>query len=109
MVERVSDKDEALGSIPSAPTDMANTKDDSNVEVNINLDTTPVLYTDQVFMSANEDGVVLDVGQKIGTSNQMRIVSRIGMSRSHAKKLVAALNDLLSQTDGRLQTRKIES
>ena len=88
---------------------MAKDPTEPNVEVNINLDTTPVFYTDQVFMSANEDGVVLDVGQKIGTSNQMRIVSRIGMSRSHAKKLITALQDLLTTTEGRLQTRKIES
>lgn len=89
---------------------MAKTQTDQNVEININLDTTPVLYTDQLFMNANEDGVVIDVAQKIGTSSQMRIVSRIGMSRSHAKKLIAALTDVLEGTENRLQTgRKIIS
>ena len=89
---------------------MANSKQDPDLEININLDTTPVLYTDQVFMSANEDGVVIDVCQKVGTSNQMRVVSRIGMSRSHAQKVVSALSDLLAGTAGQLQTgKRIES
>ena len=75
-----------------------------NVSVNVNLDTTPVLYTDNVFMSANEDGIVLDVAQKLGTTNQVRIVSRIGMSRSHAKKLIKELGKLLALTEGKVQT-----
>jgi len=75
-----------------------------NVAVNINLDTTPVLYTDNIFMSTNEDGVVLDVAQKLGTTNQLRIVSRIGMSRTHAAKFVRELGKLLAMTEGRKQT-----
>jgi hypothetical protein len=74
------------------------------VSVNVNLDTTPVLYTDNVFMTTNEDGVVLDVAQKLGTTNQIRIVSRIGMSRSHAKKFVKELGKLLAMTEGSNQT-----
>lgn len=75
-----------------------------NVSVNVNLDTTPVLYTDNIFMTTNEDGVVLDVAQKLGTTNQIRIVSRIGMSRSHAKKFVKELGKLLAMTEGSNQT-----
>lgn len=56
-----------------------------DVAVNVNLDTTPVLYTDNVFMTTNEDGIVLDICQKLGSTNQVRIVARVGMSRSHAK------------------------
>ena len=55
-------------------------------QVNLNLDLTPILYTDSVFMTSNSDGVVLDVGQRVASTNQVRIVSRIGMSREHAKK-----------------------
>ncbi len=75
-----------------------------NISVNVNLDTTPVLYTDNIFMTTNEDGVVLDVAQKLGTTNQIRIVSRIGMSRSHAKKFVKELGKLLAMTEGSNQT-----
>lgn len=74
--------------------------------VNLNLDTTPILYTDNIFMSVNEDGVVLDISQRIGNTNQTRIVSRVGMSKSHAKKFVAELEKLLIMTEGRMQTGK---
>jgi len=74
------------------------------VQININLDTTPILYTDNVLMTTNEDGVVLDVCQKIGPSNQIRIVTRIGMSRSHAKKFLKEFGSLLALTEGQGQT-----
>lgn len=75
-------------------------------EINVNLDTTSILYTDQVLMTTNEDGVVLDVCQKLGTTNKVRIVSRIGMSRIHAKKLVNELAKMLAMSEGKGQTGK---
>lgn len=75
-----------------------------NMEINVNLDTTPILYTDNIFMSINENGLVLDVGQKLANTNQMRIVSRIGMSREHAKKFVSELSKMLAITEGKKQT-----
>jgi hypothetical protein len=74
------------------------------LQISINLDTTPVLYTDNISMNTNEDGVVLDVMQKLGQTNQMRVVSRVGMSRVHAKKLVTELGKLLAMTEGKNQT-----
>lgn len=74
------------------------------MQININLDTTPVLYTDNIFMTSNEDGLVLDVCQKIGPTNQVRIVSRIGMSRNHAKKFLKELGNLMALTEGKGQT-----
>ncbi len=75
-----------------------------SVAVNVNLDTTPILYTDNVFMSTNEYGLVLDVCQKIGNTNQLRIVSRIGMSREHAKVFLREMGKLLAMTEGQMQT-----
>lgn len=75
-----------------------------NVQINLNPDTTPVLYTDSILMSTNEDGVVLDVAQKIGPAKQLKIVSRIGMSRNHAKKFVKKLSELLALTEGNSAT-----
>lgn len=75
-------------------------------EVNLNLDTTPVLYTDNILMTINSDGVVLDVAQRVGSTNQVRIVTRIGMSREHAKKLVNKLGELLIGSDGHIGTGK---
>ena len=72
--------------------------------IDVNLDSTPVLYTDNVFMSTNEFGVMLDVAQKLGPTNKLRIVSRVGMSREHAKKLVNELGKLLAMTEGQIQT-----
>jgi len=74
------------------------------VAINLNLDTTPILYTDNVLMTVNEDGIVLDIAQKVGSTNQARIVSRIGMSRNHAKKFVKELSKLLAMTEGAIQT-----
>lgn len=81
-----------------------NDKEQKSFALTINIDTTPILYTDNIFMTTNEDGVILDVAQKIIGSNQFRIVSRIGMSRNHAKKFVAELGKLLAMTEGHLHT-----
>ncbi len=74
------------------------------VSVNVNLDTTPILYTDNIFMTTNEDGLVFDVCQKLGTTNQVRIVARVGMSRKHAKKFLKEMGNLLAMTEGKGQT-----
>ena len=65
------------------------------VQISVNLDTTPVLYTDNVNLTVNPNGVVLDIMQRLGPTNQVRIVSRIGMSREHAKKFLDKLGKLL--------------
>jgi hypothetical protein len=86
---------------------MAETKDQkTQLNINLNAAATPVLYTDNVFMSVNEDGVVLDVCQRIGQTADMQVVARIGMSASHAQKLVKQLGDLLIGNAGRVQTGK---
>jgi hypothetical protein len=74
------------------------------MQVNINVDTTPILYTDNILITTNEDGIMLDVCQKLGPSEQWRIVSRIGMSRNHAKKFLKELGSLLALTEGQGQT-----
>ena len=70
----------------------------------INPDTTPIVYTDNIFMNANEDGVTLNVGQKVLNTDQVKIVTRVGMSRNHAKKVLAELGKLLAMTEGHLQS-----
>ncbi len=74
--------------------------------VNVNLDTTPILYTDNIFMTANENGLVLDICQKLGPTNQLRIVARVGMSRTHAKKFINELGKLILLSEGQVQTGK---
>jgi len=72
--------------------------------VNVNLDTTPILYTDSILMTTYKDGLVLDVCQKLSFSNQLRIVSRIGMSRDHAKRFLQEMGKLMIMSEGQLQT-----
>ncbi len=79
-------------------------KDKKEIGLAMNLDTTPVLYTDNVRLTTNKMGVVLGFGQTVDTTNQIRIVSRIGMSREHAKLLLKELGSLLAMTEGDLQT-----
>ncbi len=74
------------------------------IGVSVNLDTTPILYTDNIQMTTNEDGIVLNVGQVLYPFNQLRIVARIGMSRVHAKKLLAEFGRLLAMSEGQIQT-----
>ncbi len=74
------------------------------VAINVNLDTTPILYTDSIYMNVNSYGLVLDATQKIG--NQTRIVSRIGMSREHAKQFVIELGKLLAMTEGQVKSNQ---
>lgn len=86
---------------------MDDKKEKNDLQININLDTTPILYTDNIIMSVNEDGVVLDICQKLEPTNQARVVSRIGMSKSHAKKFLKTFSDLINMSEGQVQTGKI--
>ena len=80
--------------------------ENQQMQISVNLDTTPVLYTDNINITVNPDGVVLDFMQRLGPSNQVRIVSRIGMSREHVKKFLEKLGKLLIKNEGKIQTGK---
>ena len=83
---------------------MDDKKKPQELAVNINLDTTPILYTDNVIITVNPDGVVLDVTQRLANTNQVRVVARVGMSREHAKKFTAELGRMLALTEGQAKT-----
>ncbi len=76
----------------------------NEVALNVNLDQTPILYTENIYMSTSEDGLTLDIAQKLVGTNQQRIVARVGMSRDHAKKFLKELGNLLALTEGDVQT-----
>lgn len=67
--------------------------------ISMNIDTTPILYTDNVTIVVNEDGVTVNFLQRVGNGRDQHIVSRIGMSRTHAKKLASHLAKLLGMTE----------
>ena len=82
------------------------TEKHGQMAVNINLDTTPILFTDNISITTNPDGLVLDIMQRLGPTNQARIVARVGMSREHAKKFARELGRLLALTEGKGETGK---
>jgi len=73
---------------------------------NINLDTTPILFSDNIQMKTNNGAVVLDFSQQIMNNEQFKVVSRIGMSRDLAKEFVKLLGNLIIMTEGQLETGK---
>ena len=68
------------------------------VKVDVNPETTPILYTDNINITMNEDGIVLNFCQLV-TPTQLKVVSRIGMSRSHANKFVSKMGSMLVQDE----------
>ncbi len=63
----------------------------SNIEFPAPKDVNPVLYTNALLISSDNFGIVIDVGQKTGASDKVRIVSRVGLSLPHAEQLYDAL------------------
>lgn len=78
--------------------------EEQQFQVNLNPEKAIIQYTDTIFMNVNDDGVIFDVCQKVGNSNQLQVVSRIGMSREHANKFVKKLSEILALTHGHSQT-----
>ena len=60
------------------------------VEVNVQSNT-PVLYSDAVFVTSSDYGVVLDFGQRLGSTNKHNIISRVGMSFEHAEAMLGVI------------------
>ena len=59
-----------------------------------------IVYTDQMNATVNDHGVVLQFMQQTGAAaNQSMPVSRVGMSREHAEKMIEVLQNTLKQHD----------
>lgn len=85
--------------------------DDQNqqqMNLNINFDSTPILFTDNVMINTNPDGLTLNFMQQLMNTNQLRVVSRIGMSREHAKRFVKEIGRLLAMTEGQGTTVEVK-
>jgi len=67
------------------------------IQVNMAADRTPILYTDSVFITSNQYGIVFNVAQSVDDKTQ-QVVARIGMSREHAKSLAEVLAKHLEMT-----------
>ncbi|MCL4384140.1 DUF3467 domain-containing protein [Patescibacteria group bacterium] len=73
---------------------------ESNKQMQVNMPVgLAVLYSDSIVINSNQWGVVFDFGQSMGPNPaQTNIVSRIGMSREHAKALLEALKKNIEAT-----------
>lgn len=60
---------------------------------------TPVLYTNVLFVSSDEFGITIDAGSRVGPTNEVQIVARIGFSLAHGKKIQEALADHIKRLD----------
>ncbi len=58
-----------------------------------------VVYTDTVHVMINNYGVVMNFMQSSGQNNQPLAVSRIGMSKEHARSVLEILEQSLNQAD----------
>lgn len=69
----------------------------NKVTLNIDAKQTPVLYTDAVYVSSSEYGVMLDFAQRVPGGDQQQVVSRLGMSVAHARKMIEVIQDHLEK------------
>ena len=58
-----------------------------------------VVYTDMVHVMVNDFGVVMNFMQSAGNGQQPLAVSRIGMSRDHAKSVIDILSKSIDQAE----------
>lgn len=66
--------------------------------VQINPQEQKVLFSDTMFITVNDNGVVFDFGQKLGPTEQTFVVSRIGVSKTHAEKIHNLLGQQLNKS-----------
>lgn len=66
---------------------------------NLSASNTPIIYTDMVHIMVNNYGVVMNFMQTSVANNQPQAISRIGMSREHAKSVLEILQKTLTLSD----------
>lgn len=64
-----------------------------------------ILFSDGVYITISEDGIVFDFGQKVASTNETMIVSRVGVSYRQAVKI----HQLLGQQLNRAKEMGIEN
>jgi len=64
-----------------------------------------IAYTDMVHVVANNYGVVMNFMQSAGPANQPLAVSRIGMSKEHARSVIEILQKTLDQAEAPIKPK----
>lgn len=88
--EDEADKLWALADYDQSPTQETSTKPSMIVSPS----DARIIYTDLIYVTGNQHGVVMNFMQESGPQGQPLIVSRVGMSREHARSVL----DVLQQT-----------
>jgi transcriptional regulator with XRE-family HTH domain len=67
--------------------------------VSVSQDDAKIVYTDMIQVMVNNYGVILNFLQGAGINDQPLAVARVGMSKEHARSIIAVLNKTLEQAD----------
>ena len=86
---------------------MAENSQQNQLKIGTDPGRTPILYADAIVVNADDNGIILDVAQRITGTDQAFVVARIGMSKEHAKKLATIIADKLAG-GGEFFTRKVK-
>jgi transcriptional regulator with XRE-family HTH domain len=78
-----------------------NRDDDNSSAVVLPIDAR-VMYTDMVNVMVNEYGVIMNFMQGAGVNNQPMVVTRLGMSKEHARSIIELLQKTLAQVEPKL-------
>lgn len=70
-------------------------------------DNIQVLYSDSVFVTSSQWGVVFDFAQNVGSTNTQNVVARIGMSKEHARALMNVIQKRLAAPKSQKSRREI--
>ena len=83
--------------------------DDVTVQIaQMPLSELKISYTDMVHISVNNFGVVLNFMQNVSPNNQPFVVSRLGMSKEHAKSVADLIYRTLEASASQKQVQKLE-
>lgn len=66
-----------------------------------------VIYTDGMHANVNDHGVILQFMQQLPNASQPAVVSRVGMSREHAERIINVLQQTLDQYDKNKQPKSL--
>lgn len=68
-----------------------------------------IVYTDMIQVMVNNYGVIVNFMQGAGPGNQPMAVSRVGMSKEHARSVLEVLQKTLDQADNPQVPKQLES
>lgn len=69
--------------------------EETGYKVKIDTEKQFVLFSDVMYLSITENGVVFDFAQRKGLTNEVQAVSRIGVTLRHAEKIATLINEKL--------------